>query len=186
MKLNLDKSENIINNPIKFVTLVILSFSLLTVGILTTTIQPIKFLKPALAQVEGKFTTKLTGQDEVPPTNTKATGTAEFTLNSDGKTMSYNVDVNNIDKVTMAHIHQGKIGENGPVVVTLINFKTLTPTGPVNGQLAQGDISDSKLEGPLKGMQISDLTKLMEDNNTYVNVHTKQNPNGEIRGQVSK
>jgi CHRD domain len=45
--------------------------------------------------------------------------------------MSYNVDVNNIDKVTMAHIHQGKIGENGPVVVTLINFKTLTPTGPV-------------------------------------------------------
>ena len=53
-----------------------------------------------------------------PPTNTKATGTAEFTLNSDGKTMSYNVDVNNIDKVTMAHIHQGKIGENGPVVAS--------------------------------------------------------------------
>jgi CHRD domain len=47
-------------------------------------------------------------------------------------------------------------------------------------------MSDSKLEGPLKGMQISDLTKLMEDNNTHVNVHTKQNPNGEIRGQVSK
>jgi CHRD domain len=36
-----------------------------------------------------------------------------------------------IDKVTMAHIHQGKIGENGPVVATF-NFKTLTPTGLVN------------------------------------------------------
>ena len=37
-----------------------------------------KFLKLALAQVEGKFITRLTGQDEVPPTNTKATGTADF------------------------------------------------------------------------------------------------------------
>ncbi len=52
--------------------------------------------------------------------------------------------------------------------------------------LAQGDISSSKLEGPLKGKQISDLTKLIEDNDAYVNVHTKQNPNGEIRGQISK
>jgi len=29
----------------------------------------------------------------------------------------------NIDKVTMAHIHQGKIGENGSVAVTLIIFQ---------------------------------------------------------------
>ena len=62
----------------------------------------------------------------------------------------------------------------------------LTIVLPVNGQLAQGDISSSKLEGPLKGKQISDLTKLIEDNDAYVNVHTKQNPNGEIRGQISK
>jgi hypothetical protein len=31
--------------------------------------------------------------------------------------MSYKVDVMNIDKVTMAHIHQGKVGENGAPVV---------------------------------------------------------------------
>jgi hypothetical protein len=30
--------------------------------------------------------------------------------------------------------------------VTLINFKTLTPTGPVNGQLAQGDILIANLK----------------------------------------
>jgi CHRD domain-containing protein len=151
-----------------------------------TTLPPIKFLEPALAQVEQKFTAKLSGQDEVPPTNTKAAGTAELTPNSNGEIMSYTVDVNNIDKVTMADIHQGKKGENGPVVVTLIRFKSLTPTGPVNGQLAQGNISSSRLEGPLKGKQISDLTKLIDDNDAYVNVHTKLNPNGEIRGQISK
>ncbi|MGA9844278.1 MAG: CHRD domain-containing protein [Nitrososphaeraceae archaeon] len=167
--------------------MVTLSFSLVAIAMSTATMLPsIKFLEPALAQVEQKFTAKLSGQDEVQPTNTKAAGTAEFTPNSNGMIMSYSVDVNNIDKVTMADIHQGKKGENGPVVVTLIRFKTLTPTGPVNGQLAQGDISSSKLEGPLKGKQISDLTKLIEDNDAYVNVHTKQNPNGEIRGQISK
>lgn len=50
-----------------------------------------------MTQVEGKFTTKLTSQDEVPLTNTKASGTAKFALNSDEKTISYNADVNNID-----------------------------------------------------------------------------------------
>ena len=44
--------------------------------------------------------------------------------------------------------------------------KTLT-NGPVNRQLVQGDISTSKLEGRLKGIQISNMTKLME-----VTMHT--------------
>ncbi len=85
----------------------------------------VRFLNIALAQVEGKFTAKLTGQDEAPPTNSRATGTADFMIHSNGKIMSYNVNVNNIGKVMMANIHKG---ENGPIVVTLIRFKTLTPS----------------------------------------------------------
>lgn len=100
--------------------------------------------------------------------------------------MKYVVNVKDLDKVMMAQIHQGKKGENGPAVVTLIRFKTLTPTGPVNGPLGQGNITADKLEGPLSGKQISDLTRLVDDNNTYVNVNTKQNPDGEIRGQIVK
>jgi CHRD domain len=100
--------------------------------------------------------------------------------------MSYNVNVSNIDKVTMVNLNQGKKGENGPVVVTLIRFKTLTPTGPINGQLAQGNISSIDLTGPLKGMQISDLARLIENNNAYINVQTKLYPDGETRGQISR
>ena len=37
--------------------------------------------------------------------------------------MKYVVNVKDIDKVMMAQIHQGKKGENGPAVVTLIRFK---------------------------------------------------------------
>jgi hypothetical protein len=137
------------------------------------------------AQGEQKFTAKTTGKDEVPPHDTKATGNAEFTLGADGKTMSYKVDVMNIDKVTMAHIHQGKVGENGPPVVWLFNSSS-NPTGPMNGKLSEGKITSNDLVGPLKGKQISDLVKLINDGNAYANVHTEPNPKGEIRGQISK
>ncbi|MFL6376835.1 MAG: CHRD domain-containing protein [Nitrososphaeraceae archaeon] len=137
------------------------------------------------AQGEQKFTAKMTGKEEVPPHDTKATGNAEFTLSSDGKTMSYKVDVMNIDKVTMAHIHQGKVGENGPPVVWLFNSSS-NPTGPMNGMLSQGKITSNDLVGPLKGKQMSDLVKLINDGQAYANVHTEPNPKGEIRGQISK
>ncbi len=61
-------------------------------------------------------------------------------------------------------------------------FNASSPTGPKNGILAQETITSNNLEGPLKGKQISDLVKLIEDGNTYANVHTQQNPKGEIRG----
>ena len=49
---------------------------------------------------------------EVPSIETNATGLAEFrpTLNEDK--VAYSLSVTDIDQVTMAHIHQGKEGEN--------------------------------------------------------------------------
>jgi hypothetical protein len=138
----------------------------------------------AFAQGEQKFTAKLTGKDEVPPKDTKATGNAEFNLSADGNKMTYVVNVMNIDKVTMAHIHSGKVGENGPPVVWL--FNSTTPSGPMNGMLSKGNITASDLVGPLKGKQMSDLVKLINDGQAYANVHTEPNPKGEIRGQISK
>jgi hypothetical protein len=40
-----------------------------------------------------------------------------------------------MEKVTAAHIHKGKVGENGPVIVTL--FKTDSPSATTNGTLSQ-------------------------------------------------
>jgi hypothetical protein len=131
------------------------------------------------------FRATLSGSEEVPPKNTQAAGSATFILSADGKSMSYRIRVMNIDKVTMAHIHSGRTGENGPVVVTLFQSKETTPTGLVNGILSQGTITSTNLQGPLKGKQLSDLVKLINDGNAYANVHTKQNPKGEIRGQIS-
>ena len=135
----------------------------------------------AYATVAG-FTVELSGNEEVPPVQTDAKGSAEFTA-PHFDNIGYFVNVSNIDKVTMAHIHSGKIGENGPIVVTL--FKTETPsTEPINGNLVSGNITNAKLEGPMAGKTLIDLTKSMELGETYVNVHTEEHPNGEIRGQI--
>lgn len=128
------------------------------------------------------FTATMTGGEEVPPKNTKATGSAKFVSSSDGNSMTYRIRVVNINGVTMAHIHSGDIGKNGPIVVTL--FKSAAPTGPMNGPLSQGTITSANLQGPLKGKTISDLVKLINDGKAYANVHTQQNPKGEIRGQI--
>ncbi len=36
----------------------------------------------------------------------------------------------------------------------------------------------------MAGKQLSDLIDVMKSEGAYVNVHTQQNPDGEIRGQI--
>ena len=88
-----------------------------------------------------------------------------------------------MDNVTAAHIHSGKTGANGPILVTL--FKTESPSSkPINGILTSGNITNADLEGPMAGKTLIDLTKAMELGETYVNVHSEEVPNGEIREQI--
>ena len=50
--------------------------------------------------------------------------------------------------------------------------------------VGKGTITSSDLKGPLAGKQISDLVNIIKGGQAYVNVHTEQNKNGEIRGQI--
>ena len=126
----------------------------------------------AYAQQQSQtYTAKLSGKDEVPPVNTQATGTAQFQLSSDGKEINYDLSTTNLQGFMMAHIHKGKSGENGQPITTPL-------------QMGKGKITSSDLQGPLAGKQISDLVDLMKNGGAYVNVHTNQNQNGEIRGQI--
>ena len=135
------------------------------------------------AQKQGQFFhAKLIGKDEVPPKNTKAIGTAQFTVTA-ADSITYKASVTNMEKVTAAHIHKGKGGENGPVVVTL--FKTNSPSARADGLLSQGTITSAKLEGPLAGKHLSDLIDMINNGDAYINVYTQANPKGEICGQVS-
>ena len=139
-----------------------------------------------------KFIAKMTGRRKYSPKNTKATGTAEFILAHDGKTLSYKISVKDIHSVTGANIHNGTKGEDGPAVATLFRSRAknpllgfLTEKIPINGVLSEGTITSSYLQGPLKGKQVSDLANIIKAGQAYANIRTKQNPKGEIRGQIS-
>lgn len=119
----------------------------------------------------------MTGKEEVPAIDTQATFFQNFPLN---QTIHYFLNVTAIQSAIQGHIHSGAQGQYGPVVVTLFNFSS-----PQNEILQKGTINATNLEGPMKGKTIPDLITVMNNGRMYVNIHTEQNPNGEIRGQLT-
>ena len=158
--------------------------SVLTIAVLIavtiTMVSATTFSNQIVLAQNQKFKVTLSGQEEVPPVQTTASGMAWFKQMQDNKVW-FKLNVTDMQGVTQAHIHSGIVGTNGPVVVTL--YKADTPQ-PINGKLSFGNITANLLEGPMKGKQISDLATAMSNGSTYVNVHTEKHPNGEIRGQI--
>ncbi|MFC4098411.1 CHRD domain-containing protein [Paenibacillus xanthanilyticus] len=128
------------------------------------------------------FKAFLKGRKEVPPVRTIAAGEAVFKLSRSRNRLFFSVAIRDINRVTQAHIHLGRRGENGPVVAFLFGpskFGISVTRGVIRGALTRHD-----LVGPLSGKTILDLVDEIKSGNAYVNVHTVQNPDGEIRGQI--
>jgi hypothetical protein len=139
----------------------------------------------------------MTGDKEVPPVSTDTTGTIRVVANSQQQTLDYDLTVTNLNgMITGAHIHMGKPGVNGPIVADLnapglggaaAASSSSSSSGEgtaMTSNSVSGTIRSTDLKGPLEGKQITDLVKLIEEGRAYTNVHTEQNPNGEIRGQL--
>jgi hypothetical protein len=124
---------------------------------------------------EEEFRAALSGANEVPPTGSAATGTATF--EREDTRVQFKVEVNNLTAVTMAHIHSGAAGTNGPIRVNLFLGPT---TGAVNGTLAEASFTATEV----LGITYDALLAEMRAGNAYVNVHSVAFPTGEIRGQV--
>ncbi len=127
----------------------------------------------------------LSGTNQVPAVVTSSRGRASFRLSRSGNALAYTLYVTGIEDPTMAHIHLAAAGKNGPPVVWLYPTKAhAVRSGKVRGLLARGTITAAQLVGPLKGKSLEDLVEQMRAGNTYVNVHTRAHPGGEIRGQI--
>jgi hypothetical protein len=68
-------------------------------------------------EVNKKFSAQLSGDQEVPPLQTNASGMAWFNSNRDR--IGFELNVTDLQGITMAHIHNGKQGEVGPPIVQL-------------------------------------------------------------------
>ena len=164
------------NNRMLFLTIALALGSVFAVSAISST---------STAYANHDFVANLTGQEEVPAVDTQATGEARFIpILPNNDTLDFFVNATDIQNVTAAHIHSGILGENGPIAVTLFTFDP-TQNPNQNGLTINGTLAAINLEGPLQGKAISDLITAIKGNSTYVNVHTVQHPDGEIRGQLS-
>jgi len=106
----------------------------------------------------------LSGDQEVPPVQSQASGSGTIRVNDD-KSVSGSVTTTGI-KSTAAHIHEAAAGKNGPVAIPLQKK------------------SDNEFSVPA-GAKLSDAQyKAFKAGNLYVNVHSDAHKDGEIRAQL--
>ncbi len=108
----------------------------------------------------------LTGENEVPATDSKGFGIAIMKVDYAAMTMEYRISITNVgEAVTGAHFHLGANDSTGPAVHTITwasDAQTVTGTW----QMTEDQILQ------------------LESANIYLNIHTATHPTGAIRGQV--
>lgn len=110
------------------------------------------------------FTVVLSGAAQVPPVDIAATSTADVTVVPEAMTVSWMVTAEGLsgDPVA-AHFHgPASPEENAPPVI---------------------DISENWMEGSTE--ITPEQLEMIQNGMTYINIHTEQHPDGEIRGQVT-
>jgi hypothetical protein len=118
---------------------------------------------PSWMPGSGAMTVDFSGAQEVPPDSTQANGSGRFRVAEDGS-ISGSVTTEGI-KGTMAHIHQGAKGQNGPVIVPL------TKNGDTYSVPEGRKLTPAQMDALKAG-------------NLYVNVHSDRYKGGEIRAQL--
>lgn len=128
------------------------------------------------------FTATLSGGNEVPGVVTGSAGTATVSLNQATNVISFRLDIYNMPVgTTAAHFHVGASGVAGPVVVNLPVQLTISNDYAIVGTASATDLVQRTAQGIASW---EDFVQALLLGNMYLNVHSTNNPGGEIRGQV--
>ena len=116
------------------------------------------------------FEVPLTGAQQVPPVQTSGSGNANLTYDASTRVVTWNISFSGLSgQATMAHFHgPAPAGKNAGVAVWLSQKGNMMVASPITGQATLSP----------------DEAKMFEAGDMYINVHTKDHPSGEIRGQV--
>jgi hypothetical protein len=124
-------------------------------------------VSPALAETVS-FKAELKASSEVPPVTSAGTGSLTASYDTASKRLTWSGNVSGLTgNATAAHFHgPAEPGKNAGVLVPAPGVAS----GPFEGSAT---LTDEQARHLMAGQ-------------TYFNVHTAANPNGEVRGQVLK
>lgn len=115
------------------------------------------------------FTVTLSGASQVPPVQSSGKGAADLTYDPATRVLTWSVTYSDLSSAaTMAHFHGPAVAGKNAGVQIWISKKGEAPSSPMKG------------EATLTEAQ----AKMLMADELYINVHTKDHPAGEIRGQV--
>jgi len=144
------------------------------------------------------------GYQVVPTQNSSGMSTFRARVDRQAKTIEYELSWQNLKgDILQSHIHFGRRATNGDIVAFLCTNLGNTPSsatpaptcegpreGMVKGVLRAGDIVAVAFGGILPAQQLlpfqdfDELANAIDAGATYVVVHTKAQPPGELRGQI--
>ena len=130
---------------------------------------------------------------------TDANGFIGLKFREDFKQLVFNVNVNNIDNITGIYLYNrgdNTQSKNATMILDLLEeskevkvkdkFKEasmmLSKKHEIEGTVAVGGATSDDLRGELRGKSLESLHKLVQNEDVYVTVATKQFPQGEIYG----
>ena len=136
------------------------------------------------------YSATLLGANEVPAVTTTGAGSAELVL-EDSNSILYTISTTAAtDSVTMVHIHAGAAGANGPVMLWFFPNDLARAPGTGGGFAARvsGVVRVSRITRAgaffVAPFTWDSLVTRLRTGSSYVNLHTRRNPGGELRGQA--
>jgi CHRD domain-containing protein len=139
------------------------------IALLALTVLALGSMQVGLSAREVVLRTGLNGEREVPgPGDPNGEGRARIVVDSEAGSICYRVTFSRIGRAKMAHIHRGRKGVAGDVVVTLWSTSEGSPAmGCVD---VKSGLADRIQSHPRR---------------YYVNLHTREYPDGAIRGNLT-
>lgn len=119
-----------------------------------------------------QFTASPSGDQEVPPSGSPATGTMTGVYDDVANTFSFEwsvMDLLGTPASPGSHIHNAPAGSNGPIV---FGFNNPDGSWPLMGSATWSGLSPDEVQA-------------LFDGNLYINFHTDQFAPGELRGQIT-
>jgi hypothetical protein len=134
-------------------------------GLISLALVAALFLAASAFAATKTFTVSMTGKAETPKGDPDGKGTAKVTLNTSTGRVCFKLTWSGIGNPVAAHIHKGKKGVAGPVVISFFG-------------------GAAKHSGCVKASK-SLVSKIVKSPASYyVNVHTQAFPAGAVRAQL--